>query len=117
MVCIPFDQQAAQWAEALPLERLIPRNGNAGMTITKHVHKHDFPFLPLLWFHVALTRKDKDIMASLSRPIQDVGGTAFFEMHLVDALVRASDNMDYMLEFSEERINFARKHMARYSAL
>ena len=116
IVCIPFHKQALEWAETLPLEKLLPNQ--RGAPTTKFVHRPDYPFLPLLWFHVAMqTGKQNQLMTSLTQDIHDVGGTAFFELHLVDALVRPSETMESLLQFSEERVSFAHEHMQRYQPL
>jgi hypothetical protein len=115
LVCIPFDKQAEEWAKDLPLERMIRRGATK---ITKFVHRPDYPFLPLLWFHVAVQQgKQAQIAASLQKEIRDVGGTAFFELHLVDALVKPGETMEYLLQFADERATFAHNHMTPYQDL
>lgn len=57
-------------------------------------------------------------MESLSQPLRDVSGTAFFELHLVDALVRDGEPLEeFLLQFAEERVNFAHAHMDAYAPL
>ena len=109
MVCIPFDKQAEEWARELPIQNNVEKGA------TMFVHDAAFPYLPLLWFHVAL-HKGADVLSSVRNDHQDVTGTAFFELHLVDALVRREDIVGYVMQFAEERVEFTRS-MSRYQLL
>ena len=80
------------------------------------VQQHEYPFLPLLWFHVAAVKKE-DVIQSLLQDFSDISGTAFFEMHLVDALVAVDEPMEQVSKFAEERIAFAHRNMPMYQPL
>ena len=113
MVCIPFDEQAFTWAHDAPLEKLFHQVPGS---MQKKVHPHDFPFLPLLWFHVAVL-EHKDIVKSVEQDFKEKSGMAFFEMHLVDALVAVQEPMEQLKAFADERIAFAHNHMTPYRVL
>ena len=115
IVCIPFDEQAKAWADELPLERIVRPEAKMDRKI---VHRPDYPFLPILWFHVAIQqRKEAQVAKSLEGDIGDVGGVAFFELHMVDALVKQTETMAYLVQFADERTEFAHQHMGRYQVL
>ena len=112
LVCIPFDQQAGEWARQVPLRMLFTEDIKS-----IHVTEYNFPFKPLLWFHAAVTLNKSIVNSLLVDSTGDIGGTAFFEMHLIDALVAMSDPTEQVVAFAEERLAFAHKHMSKYTPL
>ena len=112
IICIPFDAEATKMIDIAPLHALFQKPKSTPM----RVHACDYPFMPLLWFHVAVMTKHP-VMEALKQTSQDVSGTAFFEMHLVDALIHVDEPIKHLATFAREREQFASKHMGRYALL
>ena len=111
-ICIPFDAEATRMVNIAPLHALFGKPRHAPMM----VHQCDYPFMPLLWFHVAVMKKQSVMDALKERP-QHISGTAFFEMHLVDALIHVNEPIKHLAMFARERERFANKYMGRYALL
>ena len=111
IICIPFDAEATKMVNMAPLHALFQKPRQ-----TPIVHQHEYPFMPLLWFHVAVMKKESVMDALKQRP-QYISGTAFFEMHLVDALIDVNEPIKHLAMFARERERFAHKYMGRYAVL
>ena len=112
---VPFDDEAKQWAQTIPFERILLPSG--GAEPHRFVHESSFPFLPLLWFHVFLADRKADLVEMLMHHPEKHDGTAFFELHLVDDMVPNKEPKDCLAAFNQERYEFAQHHMEPYQPI